>query len=258
MVPRYYTIHLANTLWSYSTLSYDPGEAFLSTLTDRFVLHLGEATPQEIANIVWAIASLGYALRDRHMAPIGAELARRVSGDAFSAQELTNIVWALSVMGQFRGPHFALLWRATLDKVSDIDQPGKKLAQLFHSTLLLQAQAEKGGADGTDSRANGVAAKAGKGGRGRGSGSGSKWVLPEGVRELAEQSWHAVALRETIFSRFHGQVSFSLSRLKVDHEVERLTKNRYASLIARSPLLSLPFSLNATLGHRSSRQGRMR
>ena len=37
---RYYTIHLANTLWSYSTLSYDPGEAFLATLTDRFVAHL--------------------------------------------------------------------------------------------------------------------------------------------------------------------------------------------------------------------------
>ena len=208
LLDEYTTIHLANTLWSYSTLSFDPGESFLSRLVDSFVLQVKEASPQAIANIVWAIASLGYGLKGNQHAPILEEVCSRIRrGNQFSVQELTNIVWAFSVMGmrEKKDPNFDQLWQYSLDSVAT-EGPGRKLAQLFHSKLLLEAQNEESGTN-----------------KGR-------YTLPRSVNSLAEQSWNTVVLKEAILSRFHGQVSSSLKRLKVAHKVEQLTRNKYLSV----------------------------
>ena len=54
--------------------------------------------------------------------------------------------------------------------------------------------------------------------------------MPENVHVLAEQSWNTIVTKDSILSRFHGQVSSSLSRLEIAHDVEQLTWNDYMSV----------------------------
>lgn len=51
---------VANTLWSYATLSHDPGNALLDAMAIQMVERIQQFRPQAISNSLWAYAKLGY------------------------------------------------------------------------------------------------------------------------------------------------------------------------------------------------------
>jgi hypothetical protein len=232
ILDQYTTIHLANTVFSYAKLGFDPSEAFLKRLADLFVLNLGDSSAtssQAIANLVWAISSLGYTLGSEQFTPILAEVCSRTSRNEFSALELTNVLWAFSV-GDYpsslcRTAEFEELWMHTL-KSAALICPGKKLAQIFQSKLLLEASQDK------------LLPKASQGGGGGGDShshlhddQNMKYALPDDIHVLAEQSWNTITNRgREDLSRFHVQVSSTLKRLGIPHELEQLTRNKYLSV----------------------------
>ena len=50
---------IANLMWSYATLSMEPGTELAMAMGRRAVLTAGEFKPQNIANLLWACAALG-------------------------------------------------------------------------------------------------------------------------------------------------------------------------------------------------------
>ena len=87
---------VANLMWALATLGMDPGAELATVMSRRAVESAGEFKPQEVANLMWALATLGV--------DPGAELATAMSRRAvasageFKPQEVANLMWALAVL----------------------------------------------------------------------------------------------------------------------------------------------------------------
>ena len=51
---------LSNLLWAYASLGYHPGETVLGAISEEVVAKVGGFNAQGVANTVWAYAALGY------------------------------------------------------------------------------------------------------------------------------------------------------------------------------------------------------
>jgi hypothetical protein len=51
---------IANILWGYATLRWDPGESFMTAMAEQLIARQDTVTPQGISNSISAIADLGY------------------------------------------------------------------------------------------------------------------------------------------------------------------------------------------------------
>jgi hypothetical protein len=115
--------HLANVMWALATLGSNSSSAAvgaaveqhtdaISSLLGRFITRdiLPTAKPQELANTLWALATLGSssssaavgAAVKQHADAISRLLGRFISSDILSAskpQDLANVIWALATLG---------------------------------------------------------------------------------------------------------------------------------------------------------------
>ncbi len=55
---------IANILWGYATLQWDPGEPFMTAMAEQLIARQNTVTPQGISNSVWAMAKLGFKSED--------------------------------------------------------------------------------------------------------------------------------------------------------------------------------------------------
>jgi len=83
-------LHLTNIVWAFARLLWQD-----QPLIDALVAKIRAFTHQNLANTVWAIATLNYSLTKK-MALLIVEIARQISN--FSAQGLANTAWAFAKM----------------------------------------------------------------------------------------------------------------------------------------------------------------
>jgi predicted small integral membrane protein len=88
---------VANTVWALATMGVTPEAGLLRAMQGRATAVAGEFNPQEVANTVWALATMGVTPE--------AGLLRAMQGRAtalageFKPQAVANTVWALATMG---------------------------------------------------------------------------------------------------------------------------------------------------------------
>ena len=90
--------NIANTLWAFATLGKQPDDRLVVGLTARAVEMQGDFNPQEIANTLWAFSTLGRQPNDELVAQLMAR-AVEVQGD-FNPQDIANTLWALATLGR--------------------------------------------------------------------------------------------------------------------------------------------------------------
>ena len=97
---------IANTLWAFATLGQQPSDALMVGMKKHAVLVQGSFSPQ--ANTLWAFATLGQQPSQALVAVITKQ-AVAVQGD-FKPQEIANTLWAFATLGL--QPSEELMWRA--------------------------------------------------------------------------------------------------------------------------------------------------
>jgi hypothetical protein len=89
--------NVANTLWAFATMGIKPGELMMGKLERRAEAISGEFKSQAVANTLWAYATMGTKPGERMMG----QLERRVeaiSGE-FKSQEVANTLWSMCLFG---------------------------------------------------------------------------------------------------------------------------------------------------------------
>jgi len=89
--------NIANTLWAFATLGFRPSKALLVGLTEQTVAVQGDFKAQEISNTLWAFATLGLQPSEELMAGTMKQ-AVAVQGD-FNPQNIANTLWAFATLG---------------------------------------------------------------------------------------------------------------------------------------------------------------
>ena len=87
---------LANTLWALATLGWHRDDSTLTKLVTAMVQRISTATPQALSNTLWALATLGWHRDDSTLTKLVTAMEQRVS--TATPQALANTLWAL---GQF-------------------------------------------------------------------------------------------------------------------------------------------------------------
>jgi len=92
---------VANTLWAYATMGCQPGAGLMRELEGRAEAIADTFKSQDVANTLWAYATMGQEPGARLIS----ELEGRVQALAgtFKAQEVANTLWAYATMGQEPG-----------------------------------------------------------------------------------------------------------------------------------------------------------
>ncbi|KAI3429562.1 hypothetical protein D9Q98_005650 [Chlorella vulgaris] len=86
--------NLANTLWALASINHHPGDEFLAGMAAEVQGKARDGNAQNIANMFWAFATLGFHPGDEVLQAL-AEAARQKLGD-FTAQNISNTVLALA------------------------------------------------------------------------------------------------------------------------------------------------------------------
>lgn len=90
--------NLSTLLWAFATVQYAPS-TMLYRIAEEFVNQLpkGEATPVELSNLVWALASSKLHPKARIIKEVGKHAVMRMNH--FKAQELSITAWSISRLG---------------------------------------------------------------------------------------------------------------------------------------------------------------
>ena len=96
---------IANMLWAFATLGRQPEDALVAWLSERALQVQGAFNPQDIANTLWAFATLERQPEDALLAGLVAR-SLEVQGD-FNPQNIANTLWTFARLGQ--QPEDALL-----------------------------------------------------------------------------------------------------------------------------------------------------
>ena len=88
---------IANTLWAYATLGLAPSASVLGALSTAVERLAGAFKPQEIANTLWAYATLGLAPSASVLEALSTAVER--SAGAFKPQNVANALWAYATLG---------------------------------------------------------------------------------------------------------------------------------------------------------------
>jgi hypothetical protein len=83
---------IANTVWAVATMGQQVPEHQLQQLVAALVSGLTEATPQATANTLWAVATMGQQVPAEPLQQLLAALVRKF--DEAKPQEIANAVWA--------------------------------------------------------------------------------------------------------------------------------------------------------------------
>jgi hypothetical protein len=90
--------NIANVIWGVATMGQQLPAEQLQQLLAEFEGKLGPATPQNIANVVWGVATMGQQLPAEQLQEFLAKFEGKL-GPA-TPQNIANVVWGLATMGQ--------------------------------------------------------------------------------------------------------------------------------------------------------------
>ena len=85
---------LANIIWAFATLDFLPIDQFLESLAEEAVKKRSGFNPQNVANMLWAFAKLEY----KPLCPLVSTLAEEaaVKLQEFNSQNVSNMLWAFA------------------------------------------------------------------------------------------------------------------------------------------------------------------
>ena len=90
--------NVANLLWALATMGESAGRGLLAAMQRRAIATAGQFLPQNIANLSWALAKMGVRA-DPELLEAMQKRATATAGE-FKPQEVANLLWALATMGE--------------------------------------------------------------------------------------------------------------------------------------------------------------
>ena len=194
---------MSNVLWAFAKLGYDPGAPFLAAFSDRLVAMLAA----DEANAAHAAAGGDPRARARWAAANAAAAAP--GRGSFGAQAGANTLWALAATpGGTRLPCFNALAARLSTDVGAWANDRIQVNQMFQALLLVRLEREAAVARGEDLDASG----------------GSAPCIPDAVAARVTRSWLATT-SHTMVSVFQEDVSQVLRGLGVAHSMEHTTSD---------------------------------
>ena len=92
---------LANTVWAYATMKRQPGRGLMRALEGQTAAIVGTFNAQDVANTLWAYATMGREPGSRVMQGLEEQTHRQAG--TFQAQNVSNTLWAYATMGREPG-----------------------------------------------------------------------------------------------------------------------------------------------------------
>jgi len=92
---------VANTLWAYATMGREPGAGLMRVMEGRAEALAGTFTAQDVANTLWAYATMGREPGVGLMRVM--EWRSEALAGTFTAQNVANTLWAYATMGREPG-----------------------------------------------------------------------------------------------------------------------------------------------------------
>jgi hypothetical protein len=89
--------NVANLMWAVATLGLEPDAVLISNMCGRAATISGDFNPQDVTNLMWALAKLGLNCASALISRM-CERATAISGD-FNAQNVANLMWSLVTLG---------------------------------------------------------------------------------------------------------------------------------------------------------------
>eukprot|EP00747_Dinoflagellata_sp_TGD_P051099 gnl/TRDRNA2_/TRDRNA2_147154_c0_seq2.p2 gnl/TRDRNA2_/TRDRNA2_147154_c0~~gnl/TRDRNA2_/TRDRNA2_147154_c0_seq2.p2 ORF type:complete len:126 (+),score=23.64 gnl/TRDRNA2_/TRDRNA2_147154_c0_seq2:449-826(+) len=83
-------------------------EKLFEVLAQAARLRVSQLTAQELANVVWAFATLGFS-DEKMLAAVAREVQRRSCSGVFSTQNIANTAWSFATLSQLDQRLFAAL-----------------------------------------------------------------------------------------------------------------------------------------------------
>jgi hypothetical protein len=106
-----------SSIWAYGNLQINPGEDVLSEYAAYCIRSMDTFTPQNVSNVVWAFAKLGYFNADLFKAASWRGLETM---HAFTPQSVANFLWAYATID--KPPEPAFLRAAVAHSLGQLDQ----------------------------------------------------------------------------------------------------------------------------------------
>lgn len=103
---------LANIIWAFATLGYQPPLAFMEALAEEAVRKRSGFNPQNVANMLWAFAKLEYTPQCRLVGTLAEEGMKKLPD--FVSQNVSNMLWAFAKLDFDPGPS---LLKASVNKI---------------------------------------------------------------------------------------------------------------------------------------------
>lgn len=85
---------LANIIWAFATLDFLPIPQFLEGLAEEAITKRSGFNPQNVANMLWAYAKLDYEPRCPLLTTLAEEAAAKLHD--FNSQNVSNMLWAFA------------------------------------------------------------------------------------------------------------------------------------------------------------------
>ena len=83
---------IANIMWAYAKLEFDPGQSLCAAAAHRLLRVVHRATPQNLANLLWAYAKLAQSPGDECMQALTSRLQQQAQNA--DPQVVANTLWA--------------------------------------------------------------------------------------------------------------------------------------------------------------------
>jgi hypothetical protein len=196
---------LANTLWAYATLGRAPEPEMWRALETAAVRVAPGMNPQDLANTVWGYATLGRAPGAETWRALETTTAR--VAPSMNSQDLANTLWAYTSLSSLRDvilpSSYAAVWELICNMEAR-DFIAEQQIMLFHSHLMHQS-----------------------------------FLSSQAPTNISAPPWLMVGARDAWMSQTHDGVTVSrsqrelaqiLDKLGVRHEVEHVTDDGYFSI----------------------------
>jgi very-short-patch-repair endonuclease/precorrin-6B methylase 2 len=106
--------NIANLLWALATSGVSPNAALVQAMSSEAVAKAKAFNPQDIANLLWALATLGVSPSAALVQAMSSEAVAKAK--AFKPQEIANLLWALATSGV--SPNAALVQAMSSEAVA--------------------------------------------------------------------------------------------------------------------------------------------
>ena len=182
---------LSNLIWALGALKYRPGDDFFAVFNDVVARRIDEFTDQGVSNVVFTYGNLGVHPDARLLETLDAACLRHM--DAFLPQGVANTFWGWATLSAWPSPELADAYRRRLadetlaERFSRID-----LVQIYQATLAFDASSSHGE------------------------------MISGKLQRDAQRVWEQTSQGRVTISKLHRDVSETLTRMGVPHEIERL------------------------------------